>query len=546
MPAIRRLFFWLDVDYDQWKALTLAALKLDVRQSMLVRSRSRAAATAHVAGNLLRQVIVYTAFGLFMAAVVWFGGDLQLVGVLLSTYILFIVGTAVLLDHNSAVTSPQDYPILGYRPITSRTYFAVRLTNVLVYTSAITTAAAWLPLGSLVLRHGPAVGLAGLVTVYGSSLFATLGILAGYALMLQWFGATRITRALSYVQLAMSFFIYGGYFFVIRGISDEAFTGLTMPASPWMFLYPGTWFAGFLSIAAGAGGPSARIGAGVGALSVGLLAVGMGRRLSLDYSARLGALTQASAERRSASARTGWLSGWFRGGEARAVAILVRSQFRNDQRFRLSVLSVLPLTLVYVLMGVRDGHLVDPFTRTPGQGRGFSFVTIAIVMFPSMLKLSLTRSDAFRASWIFFVCPADRARVIRATRDVLLVYFLLPYLIFIAAVYAWFIPNLLHVGVHILLMGLLSLLALQVQILVEPELPFARPPVKGREGGSLLVLMIVITAAAITLDALAPWIYGSLVATVVVFATLVALVLAVDRLTRARVMSQAQSLEFLG
>jgi hypothetical protein len=47
-------------------------------------------------------------------------------------------------------------------------------------------------------------------------------------------------------------------------------------------------------------------------------------------------------------------------------------------------------------------------------------------MFPSMLKLSLTRSDAFRASWIYFACPADRARVIRATRDVLLLYFLLP------------------------------------------------------------------------------------------------------------------------
>jgi hypothetical protein len=313
-----------------------------------------------------------------------------------------------------------------------------------------------------------------------------------------------------------------------------------------MLLFPGTWFAGFLSLAAGVSGVLSWAGAGLGAAAILLLATGLGRRLSLDYSARLGALTQGSAERRPASARSGWLSRWFRSGEGRAVAILVRSQFRNDQRFRLSVLSVLPLTLFYVLMGVRDGHLADPFTRTPGQGRGFSFVTIAIVMFPSMLKLSLTRSDAFRASWIFFACPADRARVIRATRDVLLVYFLLPYLIFIAAVYAWFIPNLLHVGVHILLMGLLSVLALQVQILVEPELPFARPPVKGREGGSLLVLMIVITAAAIALDALAPWIYQSLLTTLVVFGGLIALVLAVDWLTRARVISQAQSLEFLG
>lgn len=54
---------------------------------------------------------------------------------------------------------------------------------------------------------------------------------------------------------------------------------------------------------------------------------------------------------------------WFTTGEARAVALLVRSQFRDDHRFRMGVLGLLPFTLLYMVMGVRNGAIADPFAR---------------------------------------------------------------------------------------------------------------------------------------------------------------------------------------
>ena len=51
--------------------------------------------------------------------------DLFLVGVVLSTLVMFVVGTAVLLDHAGADGAPATTPILGFRPVTSRTYLAV-------------------------------------------------------------------------------------------------------------------------------------------------------------------------------------------------------------------------------------------------------------------------------------------------------------------------------------------------------------------------------------------------------------------------------------
>jgi hypothetical protein len=37
-----------------------------------------------------------------------------------------MVGLMVLIDHQSVITSADDYLVLGARPVSSRTYFAVR------------------------------------------------------------------------------------------------------------------------------------------------------------------------------------------------------------------------------------------------------------------------------------------------------------------------------------------------------------------------------------------------------------------------------------
>ena len=199
---------------------------------------------------IFSQLIFYTLIGAVIALVAWRSTDVFLVGLILTGYVFFIAGTAVLLDHNSALTSPTDYAVLGFQPVSSRTYFAARLTNVLVYTTAITTAAAWLPMGALFLTHGAAVGLAGVAAVYGSSLATALVILMGYAWMLQRVGAGRLKNALSYVQLVMSFAIYGGYFLMCSSVAENL-AAMTVKKTTWLLLYPGAWFASYLDLAAG-------------------------------------------------------------------------------------------------------------------------------------------------------------------------------------------------------------------------------------------------------------------------------------------------------
>ncbi len=540
---MRRLAAALGVDYDQWLALTRVALKLDFRQMTL--SRSRLGRETRGVLSLVMQAVFYSIYGLFMAILVWAAHDLLLASTILMTYVMFMVGTAVLLDHNSALTSPQDYGILGFRPVSSRTYFAARLSNALAYTTALTFLATYFPAASLFIRHGAAIGLAGLVAIYACSLSTAFAILFAYGWLMHAVGPDALKRALSYVQVAMSFVIYGGYFLTGQLARSLALTSTSLPRSAWILLAPPAWFGSYLDAAAGQATPVQFAAILLSAVVFGLLVAGLGGRLSMDYSDRLATLTSATARpsrARSAGTGRGW---WFRRGEARAVAVLVRSQFRNDQRFRMAVLSILPLTLIYVIIGVRDGNLHDPFVAARGRS-GFSLITVAVLLFPSMLKNALTRSDTFRASWIFFACPVDRLQVIRSAKNVVVAYFLVPYLLFVGAIYSYIVRDPLHVLVHMTLLGLISHLVLQAMVLLDPELPFSRPTDVGRRSTAVIFLMMVMGLVSGLLQAFSPLLYASLEATAAVFVTIAAATVVIDLLTRARVDRQARSLEFQG
>jgi hypothetical protein len=540
---MRRLFAAAGVDLDQWRALTVVALKNDFRRSAL--SHRHDAREVNVIVALMFQAIFYTMFGGLIAYLVWASRDLWLAGTIASSYVAFIIGTAVVLDHNSVISSPTDYAVLGFRPLSSRTYFAVKLTNILVYTMGLTTVAAWVPMLVASARHGVGIGAALGLDIYATSMATTLAIALGYATVLRAVGPDAIERVLSYVQMVMGFAVFGGQFLISGVLSQAEPRTWTMPASPLFLIYPGTWFGSYLELASGRTAAGALACAAASAIAVVLMASRLGGRLSLQYSETLGAMTVAArarvagvAERRR---RGGW---WFTTGEARAVALLVRSQFRHDHRFRMGVLGLLPFTLLYMVMGVRDGAVTDPFTAS-GNPRAWP-LTMAVLVSPAMLRMLLTRSEAFRASWIFFTCPGDRMKIARASKDVLVVFFLIPYLLLVSAIYAFVVGHVVHVLVHVAFLGLLAHLVLQIALLLDPALPFSRPMQRGRSTSIFLGFTFVTIVVSLFIQYYSARIYSTVTSTVAAVAVILFIGLVIDVLTRARIHRQAQLLEFEG
>src|SRR5690606_28375489 len=170
--------------------------------------------------------------------------------------------------------------------------------------------------------------------------------------------------------------------------------------------------------------------------------------LSLAYAEQLGARV---AERRAATHGHLPLQTLIAGPAHHAVSMLARAQFRVDQKFRLGVLGILPLTVIYLLAGFADTRGATVLEREP------VLVYYAVLFFPAMLRQFLVHSEAWRASWIFYAAPMAFEELVVGLKNTVVARFLLPYLVVVLLLLQWFVPRpWLELVVHGIVLGLLS------------------------------------------------------------------------------------------
>ena len=526
----------LGADYAQWRVLSRIMWKMDLRMTGYVRQGDQTRKR-----RVPWSLVLYGFFGVGIA----FGAS-AIPGLLLSgTLALAIVGTLVcsviLLEFHAVVISPDDYAILGHQPVTSRTYFLVKVTNVLAHTGLMGALVGGPSLFPFLSGHGPAVAAAWLAALAGTVTATTVAIISVYAALLRWVPPDRLSRMLSYTQLLlMSVFAVGILF------SDEVLAALLSVEIPerLLLLLPPAWFASLLTLASGEWSAGAVLAVLAAVASTGTFLLFASRRLSLAYAERLGALLAAGDARRSRKwmGRLAWR--WL-SPEFRVVTTLVRGQFRHDMQFRLAVLGLLPLTFVYVLMALQDGPLPDPFIERGFASAGLWLIHMAAVFMPLTLVDSFFRSDSFRAAWVFFVAPVDRARLVMKIGDSVAVFFLVPYVAFLSAILAWSFGDIRHGIAHSVVLGLFARLVVQMRVVAGPQLPFSQPQRKGRFSGAVFTATII---GAIAIMGVLPLILGvAYSATVPMVTTMVILAaggVVMSKVGAKRIRARVEALEF--
>jgi hypothetical protein len=126
----RRLRRW-GVDAGQYHFLLQASFKMDFRAAPSVLkpdqpSQTRSALKWTLGVNFVFSVIM--SLVMLMTA----PNTIVFTTVLLG-YGMVMVGMSVLIEFGLAVISPDDFAILAHRPISSRTFFAVKTSNLLFY-----------------------------------------------------------------------------------------------------------------------------------------------------------------------------------------------------------------------------------------------------------------------------------------------------------------------------------------------------------------------------------------------------------------------------
>ena len=536
---IDRLLAALGVDGIQWRTLLRVYLRMDFRGGGgATTPKGKTRRTYPLAGIIVLSMMGSALFAVLVIRI----PDILVSATLLTTYGAINTVMILLVDFTGMVVSPDDHAILGARPISSRTYFAARMGAVLTYITLLASALAFFPALSYALWWD--LGIAGLIATFGAVILcdicASVLIVTTYVALLTIVHPQRLRRAFSYLQLGFMMSFYGAYYLAMQGFNDSFILHITFDDRPWLWANPAAWFAAFVRVAAGDAPAAVWIAAGIAAaLSVASVPLAAGR-FSLEYAQRLGETTAVAEPPRR---RSGYRLPGFGRAESRAVALLIRAQFRFDQKFRMAILGIVPLIFFYLLLGLQQGALVDPFTAGMRSAAGAP-VYLAVVFVPMTLQASLQYSDGWRAAWIFFATPSSAARLILAAKNFVAVWFLGSYLLLLAAIWSFYYDRIWHAFFHAAMIGLLAHALLQLAVLVRPSLPFATEPRRTDRASKVYTVFFFGSMAAAILPVFLPLVYGRPVLLAAIIGIMLFVTAGLELALRLRVNEAIGDLEF--
>lgn len=466
----------LGADYRQWRGLLGPLLKVGFRSSWVVAQLTQR-------GRNPRLVSFGTVFflgflGVFLIPYGVLLADPFSIALLATGAVALIVVFMLLIDFQAVAVSPPDYQVLGHRPVSERTYLAARLT----VTTAHQLILAGLVAGPSVilcgLRFGwpAALGLAvaaALLTV--SIVLALVGV---YGTLIRRIGPRRLGRSMAYAQVLMTL-VYVLPLLLLN-VGEQ---GLQSPQAPelggWLLALPLAWFAGLVPLFHGELQYPELLAAGLAVATVSLLAWYARDKMSLSSAQKLAAAIDADPPPPGRSGRRR-LAGLLP-ARLEVAALLIRGQFRHDNRFRMSIFAMLPLLAVYAIMALRIPGTVDPFVA---GANSFSLVGIHMAVFlaPVIMLEELYRADSYRAGWVFFSTPMDRARLAADARHCVTLFFFLPYLALAGLVLFFLFETAWHVLPHLFVLGCLGVFGMQLSQFMVPRLPFSMAPGRKRHG----------------------------------------------------------------
>jgi hypothetical protein len=521
------------IDYKQVRSL--------IKYSLLSTWRSSSGTKRKISkGLLFWNIFVYIFSGVALAGILLLnhvGESLHFGLTILSLYVFLITLSNIFVEFGSGFLSPDEVTILSPYPISSETFFVSRLSVLLFYTL----------INSLLLSIGGTVAMVLITNTYLvpivtmqlmyllSALSAALLVVVIFSILLRKIPHGKLTKAFSYAHLFGTLITLSGLIVIPRILESDTPQSLTFAIAPWLKFTPGYFLSSFAATSLNEG--SLVLGLpflAVIALDAVMLIVGA-RLLATTYLDAVGDVRQGAVDSTRDAKRVVIEDGvrssiLFRTPESRVMWKLFRAQFRNDTKFRLGVISLLPITAIYFVIMVVNGSVADPFVetavRTVLEG---TMLYLLILLSPMLLMQMVSQSEAHKASWIFFSTPIDRSRLLLSMKNIVLFNLFLPYLLILGATFAYFMP-LEHAGMHTIMLGLTAMLIFEVYLLITPKLPFSEQRKQQRSAITSIVYMVfvaLIPGAILTLiihlaygSTRTFWQYAALVATVALAAHL--------------------------
>ena len=444
-------------------------------------------------------IVMKIFLGLLLSAIMWKLDSPFFGAFAVNMAVLVFISLTILLEFSNLIISPDDYPIISPHPVNSKTFFFAKAIHFVAYVTVLATAIILIPAVVAAIRFKawwltPVIFLSS----WGMAMAASLFFILFYTVALKIINRDRMQRLLGYTQLIFVTVIYFGYMVVPRMIDKVAAIDITSVNVIWIYLTPPAWFSAWPALLTGDTRIEMVLSALAGMIVSAVLVVVATSRLSMQYAVTLNN-TVEQMEKSQIAVKKGFfarLTASISYPEDRAVWQLIRAQFKYDNRFKMTVLSILPLTAFYIYMGLQDGgRLIDPFVESlaASKGSGNYLLYIAVGMFPFMIIMGTAYSPSAAASWVFFASPANKTNLVMSSARFTVIYFCIPYLILLTGVLGYFFGSYFHALLHCFILFLMLLTLVRVFVLLMPNLPFSIPVRAGQRGVLMMVMFLIPT-----------------------------------------------------
>ena len=236
---IAKIFAGNSIDYDKLKIIVETKLLMDRRRKPL---SWKAQKESKIKNPLIATLLLNMLISLLLAIPIFFIENILLVGILMHTYLLFMLMMTLITDFSSVLLDTADNQIILPRPVSGKTLFVARLLHVSVYLMQFTFSLTLLPLIALFINFGIPAGLVTFITLLLTAAFAVFFTYLLYLLLFYFFSEQKIKNIITYFQIFMTIVILGSYQVLPRLISFEKLS-LNFTLSTYAYALPPVWMS---------------------------------------------------------------------------------------------------------------------------------------------------------------------------------------------------------------------------------------------------------------------------------------------------------------
>jgi hypothetical protein len=411
----------VDFDFSQYRALVGANIKVDLRGQRSKRKYSR------IVGVLLS----YSVTSVMMSAFLFNRSDIFTFSFLMVSVAMMMTAFSVITGYDTLVGSTAEYDILGHHPVSSRTRFFAKITNLLFYVFLVGVPLTFpsaifmffAPKGNLILSVSFV-----LVSVL-SLLFTVSGVIALYSLVIDKIPQQRLKDIISYFQIAFVFLVIIGYQ-IIPYLSSTHTLGISLGEIKWLCALPPSWFVSLMYLLTMSIEDTNMPLSVLAIVSLCIMFFVMVRILSRGYihiSEKLMASDKDSTRIRVRSPENFFekIKRFLLPDQEECAGYdLMSIYIRRDRSTRMRILPGVAMPIAIMLFGIFTDQLPDPFIFGIFTGvSNVHFTVLFVTLFAAVFILgALKFSPHYDAAWVYSSTPlVGQGRFARGARKAVVI-----------------------------------------------------------------------------------------------------------------------------